>query len=75
MNIKPQQLEKMQSAQGFITVLDQSGGSTPKALENYGIAGDAWSSAAGLVPIIEPEWDGLNVHQSDSEFDSMLTLR
>ena len=39
MNIKPQQLEKMQSAQGFIAALDQSGGSTPKALENYGIAG------------------------------------
>ncbi len=35
MNTK--QHERMSSAQGFIAALDQSGGSTPKALLNYGI--------------------------------------
>ena len=31
------QLEKVRSAEGFIAALDQSGGSTPKALRLYGI--------------------------------------
>jgi fructose-bisphosphate aldolase class I len=38
-----QQLEKVRSARGFIAALDQSGGSTPKALSLYGIKPDAWS--------------------------------
>ncbi len=32
-----QQFKKMQSQNGFIAALDQSGGSTPKALKLYGI--------------------------------------
>ena len=32
------QLLKITSGQGFIAALDQSGGSTPKALKLYGIA-------------------------------------
>src|SRR5580692_3670949 len=32
-----EQLQKMQSGHGFIAALDQSGGSTPKALKAYGI--------------------------------------
>ncbi len=32
-----QQLEKMRTQQGFIAALDQSGGSTPKALKLYGV--------------------------------------
>jgi fructose-bisphosphate aldolase class I len=39
-----QQLEKMKSSPGFIAALDQSGGSTPHALIEYGIDEDAWSS-------------------------------
>ena len=35
MNTK--QLERMQYGKGFIAALDQSGGSTPKALKSYGI--------------------------------------
>lgn len=31
------QLERMRSGKGFIAALDQSGGSTPKALALYGI--------------------------------------
>lgn len=39
-----EQLEKIQKAPGFIAALDQSGGSTPKALGLYGISPDGWSS-------------------------------
>ncbi|MEI8179456.1 fructose bisphosphate aldolase [Aestuariivirga sp.] len=38
------QAQKMSSGKGFIAALDQSGGSTPKALEGYGIGKDAWKS-------------------------------
>jgi fructose-bisphosphate aldolase class I len=37
-------LNKVRTAQGFIAALDQSGGSTPKALKLYGIGEDAWSN-------------------------------
>jgi len=39
-----QQLEKIRNAQGFIAALDQSGGSTPKALKLYGVGEDAYSN-------------------------------
>lgn len=32
-----EQLEKMTHGKGFIAALDQSGGSTPKALKEYGV--------------------------------------
>lgn len=38
------QFEKIQTADGFIAALDQSGGSTPKALAAYGIQENAWSN-------------------------------
>ena len=38
-----EQLEKVRNAPGFIAALDQSGGSTPKALKLYGIEEDAYS--------------------------------
>lgn len=38
-----QQLEKIQSQEGFIAALDQSGGSTPKALALYGVKEDEYS--------------------------------
>lgn len=44
MSNNEQQLQKMKTATGFIAALDQSGGSTPKALKLYGISEDAWSS-------------------------------
>ena len=37
-------LDKVRTGQGFIAALDQSGGSTPKALGLYGIGDDAWSN-------------------------------
>lgn len=38
------QFEQVQSGKGFIAALDQSGGSTPKALGLYGIDGDAYAN-------------------------------
>jgi fructose-bisphosphate aldolase, class I len=37
-------LNKVRTGQGFIAALDQSGGSTPKALKLYGIEENAWSN-------------------------------
>jgi fructose-bisphosphate aldolase, class I len=39
-----EQLDKVRSGQGFVAALDQSGGSTPKALAQYGIPESAYSS-------------------------------
>lgn len=42
------QRQQMQTGAGFIAALDQSGGSTPKALGLYGVTPDAWSDDAGM---------------------------
>ena len=42
------QLDQMHSGKGFIAALDQSGGSTPKALKLYGIDADRYSSDAEM---------------------------
>ncbi len=47
-----QQLEKIGNANGFIAALDQSGGSTPKALKLYGISDDAWADDAGMFDLV-----------------------
>lgn len=47
-----QQKTKFQTEAGFIAALDQSGGSTPKALKLYGIAENAWSNDAGMMDLI-----------------------
>lgn len=41
-------LEQMKKGQGFIAALDQSGGSTPKALKLYGVMEDAYSNEAEM---------------------------
>ena len=43
---------KVAAGNGFIAALDQSGGSTPKALAGYGIGDDAWSDEAGMYGLI-----------------------
>ncbi|MGD2032497.1 MAG: class I fructose-bisphosphate aldolase, partial [Gammaproteobacteria bacterium] len=45
-------MEKIRTARGFIAALDQSGGSTPKALRLYGIDEDAWSDDEGMFRIV-----------------------
>jgi fructose-bisphosphate aldolase class I len=52
MTDRDRQLEKMRTAQGFIAALDQSGGSTPKALQIYGIAEDAWSGEDEMFGLV-----------------------
>jgi fructose-bisphosphate aldolase, class I len=47
-----EQLERMRSGAGFIAALDQSGGSTPKALRLYGIPEDAWSSEQEMFDLV-----------------------
>src|SRR3989440_3238567 len=42
----------MREGNGFIAALDQSGGSTPKALQGYGIEGGAWSSDEEMFGLI-----------------------
>lgn len=43
---------KMAEGNGFIAALDQSGGSTPKALAGYGVSEDAWGSEAEMFGLI-----------------------
>lgn len=43
---------KMQGGNGFIAALDQSGGSTPKALKGYGIEEGAWSNDEEMFGLI-----------------------
>jgi fructose-bisphosphate aldolase class I len=47
-----QQLEKIRNAPGFIAALDQSGGSTPKALGLYGVTPDAWSNDEEMFTVV-----------------------
>ena len=47
-----QQTEQMRSGKGFIAALDQSGGSTPKALKLYGIEEDRYSGEAEMFDLI-----------------------
>ena len=46
------QLHKMKTNPGFIAALDQSGGSTPKALSSYGIKESAWSNEAEMFALV-----------------------
>ena len=43
---------KMATGNGFIAALDQSGGSTPKALAGYGVEAGAWSSEEEMFGLI-----------------------
>jgi fructose-bisphosphate aldolase class I len=51
-HVSTEQFEKMRSAQGFIAALDQSGGSTPKALRLYGLDDSAYGSEAEMFDLI-----------------------
>ncbi len=47
-----QQLQRVKHSNGFIAALDQSGGSTPKALENYGITQEAYDNEAAMFDLV-----------------------
>ncbi|MCC5887274.1 MAG: fructose bisphosphate aldolase [Gammaproteobacteria bacterium] len=46
------QFEKMRDGKGFVAALDQSGGSTPKALRLYGVAEDSFSSDEEMMDLV-----------------------
>ena len=64
------QLEKIRDQDGFIAALDQSGGSTPKALRLYGIDEAAWSGDGEMFSVVHgmrtrivtsPSFDGARI--------------
>ena len=50
--INEEQFDKIRTGPGFIAALDQSGGSTPKALRLYGIQENTWSSDEEMFGIV-----------------------
>ena len=50
--LNEQQLQRMKSDRGFIAALDQSGGSTPKALAEYGIKNGSWSNDEQMFDLV-----------------------
>src|SRR5215467_2747491 len=52
LSVHEQQQQQMKTHPGFIAALDQSGGSTPKALHQYGIKEGAWSNDNEMFAIV-----------------------
>ncbi len=52
LGINEQQLQKIKTHPGFIAALDQSGGSTPKALRLYGIKEGSWSNEEEMFALV-----------------------
>ncbi|TDW50278.1 fructose-bisphosphate aldolase [Flavobacterium sp. 270] len=51
-NMKMAQLDRMHSGKGFIAALDQSGGSTPKALSLYGVQENSFSNDEEMYTLV-----------------------
>ncbi|MEY3413793.1 MAG: hypothetical protein RJA79_668 [Actinomycetota bacterium] len=51
-SINPEQLQKAKSDKGFIAALDQSGGSTPKALKLYGVEESEYKNDAEMFDLV-----------------------
>lgn len=51
-DMNTEQADKVAHGSGFVAALDQSGGSTPKALRLYGIAEDAYSGAEQMFDLV-----------------------
>ena len=82
-----QQYQKMAEAPGFVAALDQSGGSTPKTLQRYGV--ETWADEAEMFDLVHamrsrimasPSFDGerilatiLFAHTVDREVEGLLT--
>jgi len=47
-----QMLDRMKTGKGFVAALDQSGGSTPKALKLYGVDESKYSSESEMFDLI-----------------------
>jgi fructose-bisphosphate aldolase class I len=68
--VDEEQRTRIAEGAGFLAALDQSGGSTPGALEEYGIAKGAWSSEAEMFDLVHgmrsrvitsPAFDGARI--------------
>jgi fructose-bisphosphate aldolase class I len=62
--------DRMATGRGFVAALDQSGGSTPKALGHYGVAEDAWDGDEEMFDLVHamrtrvitsPSFDGSRI--------------
>ena len=64
---------RIREANGFIAALDQSGGSTPKALAGYGVAPGSWADDAGMFELIHRMRDrkSTRLNSSHSELSRM----
>lgn len=51
-NINTEQLNRMNSGKGFIAALDQSGGSTPKALSQYGVQENQFANEEEMYTLV-----------------------
>jgi len=51
-NANMEQMERMRTGRGFIAALDQSGGSTPKALKLYGLTESSYSNEAEMFDLV-----------------------
>src|SRR5699024_11478539 len=51
-SMNEQQLDKVKNGKGFIAALDQSGGSTPKALKAYGVPESAYSNEDEMFDLV-----------------------
>jgi fructose-bisphosphate aldolase class I len=68
--LNKEQLNKMKTQPGFVAALDQSGGSTPKALAAYGLKEGSWSNEDQMFAIVHqmrtriitsPSFDGTRI--------------
>jgi fructose-bisphosphate aldolase, class I len=68
--VNQEQLIKVRTAPGFFAALDQSGGSTPKALAEYGVSRDRYQSEAEMFDLVHamrtrvltsPAFDGARI--------------
>jgi fructose-bisphosphate aldolase, class I len=50
--VNPTQFEKVKTGRGFFAALDQSGGSTPKALAEYGVEPDRYSNDTEMFDLV-----------------------
>src|SRR5215475_9317268 len=51
-DLNEEQLQKMKNQPGFVAALDQSGGSTPKALAAYGIKEGSWANETEMYGLV-----------------------
>jgi fructose-bisphosphate aldolase class I len=50
--VNTEQFEKVRAGRGFFAALDQSGGSTPKALEEYGVGRDRYTNDDQMFDLV-----------------------